>query len=91
MGKRRTQAERRRNTQARLLKAARRLFGQKGYAETSIEDIAAACGLTVRPIYHYYQNKLGLFTAVVAQLEQELIENQDRIDDADIVDVWQVL
>ena len=88
MNKRRTQAERRQTTQAQLLNAARTLFGEKGYAETSLEDIATACELTVRPIYHYYKNKLGLFAAVVEQIERELIENLEDQDDADVADVW---
>ena len=88
MSERRTQAERREATQASLLAAARRFFGEKSYAETSLEDIAAACNITVRPIYHYYKSKLGLFRAVTEEIERESIENMQNRDDADIEDIW---
>ena len=62
--RRRTQAERREESRQAVLDSACRLFGARGYAATSLEDIAADCGLTIRPIYHYFGNKLALFTAV---------------------------
>jgi len=89
MSERRTQAQRREATQSSLLIAARRLFGEHGYADTSIEDIAVECDLTVRPIYHYFKSKLGLFAAVTDQIEQELIERMQGQDDAEIGDVWE--
>ena len=85
---RRTQAERRAETQAAVRAAARQLFGEKGYAETSIEDIALLCGMTVRPVYHYFENKLGLFTAVTEQIEQEIIDNMQGRDNAGPQDIW---
>lgn len=62
---RRTQAERRNETQSLVLQSARRLFGENGYSNTSVDEIAADCGLTTRPIYHYFGNKQALFTATV--------------------------
>ena len=44
MKRRRTQAERRAETRAAVLESACRLFGSKGYAETSLEEIAAEKG-----------------------------------------------
>jgi len=88
MSERRTQAQRREATQANLLAAARLQFGDKGYADTSLEDIAAACDVTVRPIYHYFESKLGLFKAVTEQIEQEsIVDIQGRVD-ASAADIW---
>jgi AcrR family transcriptional regulator len=70
---RRTQAERRASTRAAVLDSACRLFGTKGYTETSLEEIASACGLTIRPIYHYFGNKLALFQAVNAVMEERIV------------------
>jgi len=70
---RRTQAERRAETRAAVLDSAVRLFGTKGYAQTSLEEIAAASGVTIRPIYHYFGNKLALFEAVNALMEERIV------------------
>ena len=71
---RRTQAERRAESRQAVLDSAVRIFGEKGYAGTSLEDIAADCGLTIRPIYHYFKNKKGLFAAVNDVMEQRIID-----------------
>lgn len=73
-GGRRTQAERRAGTQAQVLESACRHFGDKGYSNTSLEEIAADCGLTIRPVYHYYGNKRELFAAVNAHMEQKIVD-----------------
>ena len=70
---RRTQAERRAVTRAAVLDSACRLFGAKGYAQTTIEEIASTCGLTIRPIYHYFGNKRALFEAVNALMEERIV------------------
>ena len=66
-GKSRTQAERRADTQRRLIAAARRLFAEKGYAATGTPEIVAAAGVTRGALYHHYADKLALFAAVVAE------------------------
>jgi len=88
MQKRRSQAERRKSTQAILLTTAEKLFGENGYANTSLEDIASACELTVGPIYHYFDNKRGLFTAVTEEIEQRVIDEMSEAENADPADVW---
>lgn len=72
--KRRTQAERRAESRQAVLDSALKLFGERGYADTSLEDIAADCGLTIRPIYHYFGNKKALFAAVNDVMEQRILE-----------------
>ena len=83
---RRTQAERRAETRAAVLESARRLFGSKGYADTSLEEIAAGCGLTIRPIYHYFGNKLALFEAVNELMEERIVESLQGVRDGDPAD-----
>ena len=85
---RRTQAQRREATQANLINAARQLFGERGYGHTSLEDIAAACNVTIRPIYHYFENKLGMFKAVVENIEQEDVAKIRGHNDPNIADIW---
>ena len=66
---RRTQAQRRAASRQAVLDSACRLFGEKGYTGTSLEEIAEDCGLTIRPIYHYFGNKKALFAAVNQVME----------------------
>ena len=68
-----TQSERRTRTRSAVLASACRLFGGKGYSATSLEDIANDCGLTTRPIYHYFGNKKALFAAVNEHMEQRIL------------------
>ena len=70
---RRTQAERRAETRAAVLESACRLFGNKGYADTSLDEIATGSGLTIRPIYHYFGNKVQLFAAVNDVMEERIV------------------
>lgn len=48
--------------------AARMLFLEKGYVGTTMEDIAAAAGLTKRTLYNNYPDKDALFTRIVGDV-----------------------
>ncbi|WP_442874206.1 TetR/AcrR family transcriptional regulator [Devosia sp. SL43] len=67
MQARKTQEERRTQTQRALIAAARRLFAEKGYAGTGTPEIVAAAGVTRGALYHHFADKLALFTAVVEE------------------------
>jgi AcrR family transcriptional regulator len=70
---RRTQAERSAATQQALIGAARRLWGERGYAEVGTPEIAEAAGVTRGAMYHQYADKAALFRAVIEAMDQELI------------------
>ena len=72
---RRTQAERRAESRQAVLDSALKIFGDKGYANTSLEEIAADSGLTIRPIYHYFGNKKALFAAANEIMEQRIVDS----------------
>ncbi len=74
MSMRRTQAERSATTQQALITAARRLWGERGYAEVGTPEIAEAAGVTRGAMYHQYADKAALFRAVVEAMDQEIIE-----------------
>jgi TetR/AcrR family transcriptional repressor of mexJK operon len=53
-------------TRAAVRAAAQALFLEKGYAGTTMDDIAAAAGIARRTLYNNYPDKAALFTEIVA-------------------------
>ena len=49
----------------RILRAAGRLFATRGYAETSIEEIAARADLAVGTIYNYFPSKPEILLSIL--------------------------
>jgi AcrR family transcriptional regulator len=69
-----SQAERTEATRTALLRAARALFAERGYAGTAAEEVVRAAGVTRGAMYHHFSDKKALFRAVHEQLEQEMVE-----------------
>ncbi|MEU0529657.1 TetR/AcrR family transcriptional regulator [Amycolatopsis tolypomycina] len=61
-------------TRAELLAAARRLFGERGYLDTKVTDIAAAAGRAVGSFYRHFRDKEQLLAA----LRTDLTDPADR-------------
>lgn len=75
----RTNKSRTETTRAALMEAARVLFSQKGYAETSTPEIVKAAGVTRGALYHHFEGKEAVFRAVVTQ---EYMAVADEINDS---------
>jgi AcrR family transcriptional regulator len=58
-------------TRRAVLDAARSLFGRKGYAHTSVDEIAETARVTKGAVYHHFDGKEALFRAVHAEVETE--------------------
>lgn len=71
---RRTRPDMIAETRARLIAAARKAFGEQGYAEASMDEFTAAAGLTRGALYHHFGDKKGLLAAVVQQIDAEMAE-----------------
>jgi AcrR family transcriptional regulator len=56
-----------------VLAAARSAFGRKGYAQTSVDEIAAAARVTKGAVYHHFAGKKALFRAVYSEVEAEAV------------------
>ncbi len=63
--RRRTQAERRAATRARLLAAGRRTFAERGYHATSADRVSERAGCTKGALYDHFGSKEGLFLALL--------------------------
>lgn len=63
----------------RIVEAARRLFYEKGYERTTLDDIAERLNVTKPFIYSYYKNKNELLHEIAQQCIDECLEAQSRI------------
>jgi AcrR family transcriptional regulator len=67
------------------IEAAGKVFIDKGYLETSLEDIAAAAGMSKGALYYYFPSKVEILyfiisthgDRVLANLEEELNQVED--------------
>jgi AcrR family transcriptional regulator len=74
MAERQTQAVRRERTRGALIAAARELFAEKGFADTANDDISDRAGVTRGALYHYFDSKSAVATAVIESLDAEIVE-----------------
>lgn len=63
----RSNRDRTEKTRASLLQAARALFVDNGYNDTSTPEIVAAAGITRGALYHHFEDKRALFRAIVTE------------------------
>ncbi len=59
-------------TRDALVRAARTLFAEKGFAGTGTEEIVALAGVTRGALYHQYKDKTALFLDVFEHVERDL-------------------
>jgi AcrR family transcriptional regulator len=68
-GLRRTQATRRQESDRRMLRAAARLFAERGVSGTSLADVGLAAGYSRGLPVERFSNKLGLITALLDAMD----------------------
>ena len=61
-------------TRAALVAAACELFGEKGYADTSTDEVVALAGVTKGALYHHFKGKEELFRVVFEQVQREVTD-----------------
>ena len=67
-------------TKAKITKVAWQLFHEKGYSETTIDDIIAASGTSKGSFYHYYSSKDELLSSLSELFDakyEEVIQTLD--------------
>ena len=58
----------------RLLDAALSAFAERGFADTTMDQIAKAAGASTKTIYARYSNKVDILRAVIARMVNRTIE-----------------
>ena len=65
-------------TRQALISSAIRLFAERGYARTSLEEIAAGARVTKGALYGHFDGKQSLFRAVLGELEAATSQDVER-------------
>lgn len=76
------------DTRQRLLDAAERLFGSRGFAETSLRALTQEAGANLAAVHYHFGSKEALFRAVVERLvgsvNRERIRLLDELESGDV-------
>jgi AcrR family transcriptional regulator len=76
--KRLSREDKRQANRERILQAARKVFGRRGYYGATIEEIADESGLSNGAVYYNFKNKEDLFFALLEDWRGELIGDVER-------------
>jgi AcrR family transcriptional regulator len=71
-------AEKREANRERILRAARSVFGARGFHAATIDEIADAAGLSNGAIYYNFESKADLFFALLEERQEERIRHLRR-------------
>jgi len=87
-GVEKTVAERKNRTtqQERIIAESSRLFWEKGYAETSMKDIAGACGFRPGNIYNFFTGKESILFEILYQEMMDIVAPIAHLKDDESVD-----
>jgi AcrR family transcriptional regulator len=72
-----------RRRQQEILEAAARVFHEKGYESTSIQDIADAVGILKGSLYYYIRSKEDLLYEIIQGIHVDALANVARIETMD--------
>ncbi|MCS6867707.1 TetR/AcrR family transcriptional regulator, partial [Thermus sp.] len=65
-------------TKDRILEEAAKLFTEKGYEATSVQDIAQAVGLSKAALYHHFAGKEEVLYAISLQALEGLVREGEK-------------
>jgi AcrR family transcriptional regulator len=66
-------------TRARIVTAALKLFGERGFEGASTRDIATAAGVNAPALQYYFDNKEGVYLACVEHIVTSLSQNMSEV------------
>jgi AcrR family transcriptional regulator len=68
-----------------VLEAARALFAERGYHDTTVEAIGEACGRSGAAVYQYFEGKAEIFRVFIDELTCEVLAQGRRLGQMDEV------
>lgn len=71
------QTQRGRNTRAKLLDAARRVFERDGYLDVKITDITQEAGVASGSFYTYFENKEEILRVLLTMMRSDLLSHSE--------------
>ena len=74
MAQRRSRADRQAQTRQLLVEAAFRCFEARGFAATTLEQIADEAGVTTGAVYSNFENKEALFLELLERIEPQPVD-----------------
>lgn len=66
--------QKREETRRRLTREGQRLFAEQGFDRTSVDEIAAAAGVSRRTFFHYFDSKEDVILSRHADFERALVD-----------------
>lgn len=66
-------------TKSRILAKAFKLFAERGFEGTSLDDIVDAAKVNKRMVYHYFEDKAGLYRSLFVEIWGGFKENVDEL------------
>ena len=65
---------------ARILAAARRIFGEYGYSDTTTRKIAKEVGIDISTLYYHWGEKQDLYEAVLQDVSEEIQSRLNQVE-----------
>lgn len=65
---------------AQIRRAALKLFNEKGFSATRLEDVAEEAGISKGTIYLYFENKEDLFFAIIRGVVPEILDQREQAE-----------
>ena len=62
-----------------MLREAARLFAERGFRGTSVEDIGAACGVSGPAVYKHFAGKEEILARLLVDISEQLVEGGRQV------------
>ena len=66
-----------------ILDVAQKFFYQKGYEQTSVQDVITEIGIAKGTFYHYFSSKLDLLDAMIERMIEQTLQSLEPLVEDD--------